>query len=349
MTDVQSGIDFKNSYRAINNLLAINPVLILPPGLRMDLITCSRIQGWRPKPIIMLPNLMHPEFRSPSPQGSNGLDMAQAQKQWLSQISSLLNSRMSSNSTDNRNGFFNVQPEFTNVTLLFKTLDLLLDLATKSKISIISPLLALSSGPFGGDSNKFYSEGEFFDCRTFSSVLLKQRLILFIIKYFRHSFPDLLVSSYCGDSICYRFKEDPVTCPSDCGAASLTATSLGAPTYIMIAIILTILIPSLAFKVFTRIADKSQYSTTPPFKSPTQRIESEGIGSSSKKNPFTKYSNLLDRRRGISSMDSTSSLNGTSKTTLPSIRRSELISQMSQSPRTGLFASPPMDSAHTSN
>ena len=161
MTSVQFGIDFKNSYRAINNLLAINPILILPPRLRMDLIACSRIQGWKTKPTIMLPNLYHPEFVSSTPQGLNNFDQAQAQTQWLSDISSLLSSRMSANSTDRQNGFFNVQPEFTNFTLLLRTLDVILALAARSQISIISPSLALSTGPLGGAPNKFYSEGEY--------------------------------------------------------------------------------------------------------------------------------------------------------------------------------------------
>ena len=92
------------------------------------------------------------------------------------------------------------------------------------------------------------------------------------------------MSSYCGDGICFRFKEACDTCPSDCPCPlRVSPYTLGPSAYIMVAIILTILIPSLSFKAFANLTDKPKFIKTPD-------VHSKSTETSEKKSKFSDKS-----------------------------------------------------------
>ena len=152
MTAKQFAQDSKSSSRSIANLMAIHPLLIVPPQLRISSINCTFLQQFSPSPMILGPNLYHPEY---TPLVNNNIAATtKAISAYFAEVRSILTSRLSAReSNDYKTGFFLLEPEFSPV--LFPLLDLIFNMTRQYKISD-----AFSSPSFSAAGGiKLYSEG----------------------------------------------------------------------------------------------------------------------------------------------------------------------------------------------
>ena len=132
--------------------MAIHPLLIVPPQLRISSINCTFLQQLSPSPMIMGPNLYLPEYTPLV--NSDVAATTNALSAYLAGVKAVLSSRLSARETnDYKTGFFLLEPEFSPV--LFPLLDLIFNMTRQYKISdaFTSPSFTAAGGI------KFYSEG----------------------------------------------------------------------------------------------------------------------------------------------------------------------------------------------